>query len=924
MSTRNGRYSEQGEAPAASPPLEPATQSPTFVVSDSALRAALDAVVHDSLQPWAVGLGLLYLILALSYPFAFPPGIAVPLTLAAGVTATVLLGVSLLLRRWSPPVQWAHPLAVNIAGLALGNVLLHLFLVLDPMQTASLILLVIGAGLFFLSVRWLALVLATTWIGWGAVVWVAPASPGWLHFGFALYAATVLSVLLHTMRLRTYSRLEQLRLQSEHKSVAMEEALLAVRQSRTDLARRVAARTAELAASEERYRDLFENANDALVSLTLEGTIFQVNQETLKLSGYSQEEALGQHFSKFITAASVPLVEERILRSLAGKEVPRFFELEWIYKDRSVLLVEGQYRFIRNTAGQPTSIEASFRDITERKQAEETLRRYAERLKALHQLDQAILEAVSPVAIAQAALRHVRSLIPCQRTSVVLFDFAAGTGTIMATDSVKETNYGPGVQFALATTADELLLLRQGQVVLVDDLPSLPQPSPALRARRDEGLRTFLVTPLLVHGELIGSLNLWADLPGHFTAEDIAIAREVSTGLAVALQQARLREQVQQHAADLEQKVAERTAELQERQRFIEQIANTTPTILYLYDLIRNRIVYLNSYIVEVLGYTREGVTQASKGSVIDFIHPDDLGQVVERLRRYSTAKDGEVFLLEYRMRHRHGEWRWLRDQATVFARTADGVPFQVLGSAEDITERRELEQRLRESEKLAAMGRLVASVAHEINNPLAGIKNSFLLVKDAIPPTYPHYKFVGRIEKEINRIARIIRELFTLYRPQREKASEVRLVEMLEDIVPLLEEKSHKHQVAVRLDVPDRSAVAVVSESALRQVVFNLVRNAIEASSPGQEVTVTVAVTTEWSRIEVIDHGGGITPEVGARIFEPFFTTKSDWSEGGLGLGLAITKSLVDTMGGRLSFESQPGQGTTFRVEVPGTQPLP
>ena len=195
------------------------------------LNDALDATVRDSLRPVSTGLGVLFAVLAVSHALVLPRAVApVMVSLAAG-TAAALLGLRVWLNRWTVPFQWVNPLGAAIAGLALLNSLAHLYLVSEPKQTTNLLLLVVGAGFVFLSARWLAVVMVAAWAGWGAVVALSPSSPEWLHFGFALFIATALSVMVHIVRVRTVRRLESLRWEAEAQKTELAKLLASTREA---------------------------------------------------------------------------------------------------------------------------------------------------------------------------------------------------------------------------------------------------------------------------------------------------------------------------------------------------------------------------------------------------------------------------------------------------------------------------------------------------------------------------------------------------------------------------------------------------------------------------------------------------------------------------------------------------------------------
>jgi len=160
------------------------------------------------------------------------------------------------------------------------------------------------------------------------------------------------------------------------------------------------------------------------------------------------------------------------------------------------------------------------------------------------------------------------------------------------------------------------------------------------------------------------------------------------------------------------------------------------------------------------------------------------------------------------------------------------------------------------EHEKLAATGRMAARIAHEINNPLGGIKNSFLLIKDAIPEDHTYYRYVKLIEKEIDRISRIVRQMFDLYRPDQESRVDFSVKDAIDDIVTLL--KANLRKSGIRVEIDTRGALGVVTmlEASFRQILYNLLLNAIEASPPEGIVRVEAKVSDEVFTLTVSDEG--------------------------------------------------------------------
>jgi len=204
-------------------------------------------------------------------------------------------------------------------------------------------------------------------------------------------------------------------------------------------------------------------------------------------------------------------------------------------------------------------------DITERKQAEEALHRYAERLKALREIDQAVMAAQSPEAIAQAVLDHIRGLVPGCWGGVGVFDWETSESIVLAANVEGETRFEKGTRVSLEEIG-RVEWLKQGEAYVLEDSSTIPQSSPGWKMLEAEGLRSLVVVPLIAQGELVGGLGLGADYPCAFTPEHVEIAREVADQLVIAIQQARLYEQAQSHAAEL--------AHALERQRELDRLKN--------------------------------------------------------------------------------------------------------------------------------------------------------------------------------------------------------------------------------------------------------------------------------------------------------------------------------------------------------------
>lgn len=259
--------------------------------------------------------------------------------------------------------------------------------------------------------------------------------------------------------------------------------------------------------------------------------------------------------------------------------------------------------------------------------------------------------------------------------------------------------------------------------------------------------------------------------------------------------------------------------------------------------------------------------------------------------------------------------------------RGADGKVEQLLTEGRDITQRRRAEAAIKELETLSSMGRLAARVAHEINNPLAGIRNSFLLLRDAVPADHPQYVFVGAIEREIDRIATVTRQLYETYRPDQEQRRACAVATVLADVTALLRQVNREREVTMQVDTHDLPGSVPVPEAIVRQAAYNLIQNAVEASPVGGTVEIVARLEGPAGAatfvLTVRDAGDGVPAADRERIFEPFFSTKTGLTTGGMGLGLSLVKRSVEALGGVILVWDAPSGGAEFVIRIPlATEP--
>jgi two-component system, NtrC family, sensor histidine kinase HydH len=222
-------------------------------------------------------------------------------------------------------------------------------------------------------------------------------------------------------------------------------------------------------------------------------------------------------------------------------------------------------------------------------------------------------------------------------------------------------------------------------------------------------------------------------------------------------------------------------------------------------------------------------------------------------------------------------------------------------------------EERAEQAERMAALGRLAAGLAHEIRNPLGSIAGSIELLQSNSGMSAEDHQLCDIIRREADRLNDLVTDMTDLYRPRRPEPTSIDLAEVARELV-CLAGRSGRGIGDVKVVYRGAERVRISADPAeLRQMIWNLVRNAVQASSPGDEVTVRAEIAGGEARLAVEDHGIGLDEEARTRLFDAFFTTRSQ----GTGIGLAVVKRIADEHGFRIDVSSEHGQGAVFTVSM-------
>jgi PAS domain S-box-containing protein len=367
-------------------------------------------------------------------------------------------------------------------------------------------------------------------------------------------------------------------------------------------------------------------------------------------------------------------------------------------------------------------------------------------------------------------------------------------------------------------------------------------------------------------------------------------------------------------------------AESEERFR---QIAENVRDMFWLYDVARQELLYVSPAYETIWGRPREWLFEDHRRWP-ETVHPDDRERAV---RLHDPQSAGKVYDEVYRVIRPGGEMCWVHDRRfAVF--NAAGVYYRLVGICEDITQRHEtadkLDQhgaRLAHMERLSTVGQLVASIAHEVNQPLYAIANFSSAISTAIrksgPEAMPQVQsWNEEITKSAMRAGEIIRRIRAYVSRGPTPRTDVDLNAVVEESVALLAAEARRQRVAIRLELTRPLPLLSADPIALQQVIVNLVRNSIEAvvdSRQGERyVRVLTRAAQEGLEVAVEDTGAGLNLDAMDRLFAAFYTSKPQ----GMGMGLAISKTIVEAHHGRIWATPNAGGGSTFHFLLPLNTP--
>jgi len=357
--------------------------------------------------------------------------------------------------------------------------------------------------------------------------------------------------------------------------------------------------------------------------------------------------------------------------------------------------------------------------------------------------------------------------------------------------------------------------------------------------------------------------------------------------------------------------------QLHQQQEFARRLVDSFPDLIFVVDVER-RYNFVSSKFKEVLGYEPAEVIGLTFG---ERTHVDDRPAMMALFDDLVSGKQNFASI-EVRVRHKQGEWRSLKCNFSPLFDEQGKIEGAVV-SGRDVTEVKRLESQLIQAEKLAAMGQMLAGVAHELNNPLTAILGASELLRERQGVDENTKRQLEMTHRQARRAARIVQNLLEFSRPASPQKKTLDLNVVIDRTLQLQDHSLRRNNVEVEFQAVPGFPLIVGDANQLIQIFLNLISNAEQAireARPSGRIQIRLGRSGNRVSATVQDDGIGIPPEVLPKLFDPFFTTKRPG--GGTGLGLSICMSIVREHGGNIEASSLPAGGAAFTVTLPVAEP--
>jgi two-component system cell cycle sensor histidine kinase/response regulator CckA len=663
----------------------------------------------------------------------------------------------------------------------------------------------------------------------------------------------------------------------------------------------------------DKRRALIASSPLAIFELDLDLVVRSWNPAAERMYGWAEREIVGQRYP-LVEQHEIASVEALLQRVMAGE---RHHDEQFTRRrrDGSTIEVSASAAPLRNQKDEIVGVTIVHADITDRVQAQRELAARHRELEALHDTTIALLERFDLESVLRTIVGRASELLGASCAALYLTD---------GDDLVRRVGDHPFAERIRKGQGLAGRVWESGESGTIEDYRTWPG-----RLSTEVELETYAAAgaPLRSAEEVVGVLAVIHDTPERrIEPAELELLERLGRLASLAVENARLYDDAQR---ELQERRLAETA-LRKSEELYRRVVDSSHDVITL--LAPDGTVRFASASAEgVLGYASAELEGKALGTLV---HPDDLGFAQAAV---GAALTGSSESTVARVRHRDGHWVEMEGIAGPVL-DESGQPEMILTISRDVTERRraeerraELEEQLRQSQKMEAVGRLAGGIAHDFNNLLTAIGGYGELALAALDEEHERPRHdVEQILKSAARARDLTRQLLAFSRKQVLQPRVVSLNEIVDGLVPML-----ARLIGADIELVTRAdeglGVTKADPSQLEQVLLNLALNARDAMPGGGRLTIETAnaeLDDEYASrhlgaapgsyvvLAVSDTGHGMTEDVRAQVFEPFFTTKGPTE--GTGLGLATVYGIVKQSAGYVWVYSEPGHGSTFKVYLP------
>ena len=721
-------------------------------------------------------------------------------------------------------------------------------------------------------------------------------------------------------------------------SASQERARKSLQQARDELEIKVQERTAELRRINEELRAEIAERKNAEAALLSSETRLKEAQAVAHLGSYEVDVLTGEtrwsdevfrilgldpargSLSRQDSIEHVVHPEDREYAMQRYQEVVRegkLYDLECrvVRPDGSVRFVQSMGEAIKDQNGAVVRLVGALLDITERKQTEDNLARLNRTLQTLYRCNQALVHATDEYELLQAVCRILVEVGGLRMAWVGYLELDLEK----TVRPVARAGYDQGyVESAKATWADSErgqgpvgIALRTGKPCWTKNIQTDAHTAPWRAEALKRGYGSAIALPLMRDGEPFGVLTLYDAQPNAFNERTVERFTELAGNLAYGVSALRTRG---------ERERAEK--ELQKQTAYLDELFELAPEAIVLRD-VNNRVVRINREFTRLFGYTSEEFVGRP---FAELITPDELRGEGER---YGYLLDRGQRVEAETIRQRKDGTR-LHVSFVAAPVSVSGGQIAVYAIYRDITERKQAEASLREARaelthvtRIMTLGEMTASIAHEINQPLAAVANNAgacLRWLAGQPPSLEEARqSVELIIGDAHRAGEIIRRIRALAKKSPPRKDWLNINEIITEVITLARGEIERNHASLQTQLSSDVPLILGDRIQLEQVILNLIINAVEAMGGTNDGPRELLIGSRKSEskgvtVSVEDSGPGLNPESLGHLFTAFYTTKPK----GMGMGLAISRSIIEAHGGRLWATANDERGATFQFTLP------